>query len=55
MIHHFSSISVIARLDDEQKKKAMGSFRTVLDHYFDDKEEIYIPFKSEFYCVEKRT
>lgn len=54
VIDHFSSISVIARLDYEEKKKVREEYKAVLDSHFKDTEQIHIPFYSEFYCVEKR-
>ena len=53
MVGHFSSVSVVASLEEEKKKSAQASFRAVLDDHFKDEEEIAIPFQSEFYCVEK--
>ncbi|XP_060555405.1 uncharacterized protein LOC132716209 [Ruditapes philippinarum] len=53
MLNHFMSISVIVRLDIEEKLKAERKFRAVLDVHFTDDEIIYLPLKSEYFCVEK--
>ena len=54
VIDHFSSISVIARLDDKEKAKVREEYKAILDSHFKDTDQIHIPFYSEFYCVEKR-
>ena len=53
ILNHFMSISVIVRLELEEKQKAERKFRAVLDGYFTDDEEIHLPLKSEYYCAEK--
>ncbi|XP_060555435.1 uncharacterized protein LOC132716226 [Ruditapes philippinarum] len=53
VLNHFTSISVIARLDPRRKEEAVQKFRAVLDETFTDDVEINIPFKSDFYCTEK--
>ncbi|XP_045196542.2 uncharacterized protein LOC123551574 isoform X2 [Mercenaria mercenaria] len=53
VLNHFTSISVIARLDPQQRQEALEKFKAVLDEAFTDDEEIDIPFKSDFYCTEK--
>ena len=45
---------MIARLDDEEKKKVREEYKAVLDSHFKDTDQIHIPFYSEFYCAEKR-
>ena len=53
MLDYYSSISVIAKLDDEEKKHALDKFRIVLDSYIGDDEAVSLPFFLEYYSVEK--
>lgn len=53
MLNHFTSISVIASLEEQEQQGAIKKFRAVLDEKFTDEEEIVIHFKSDFYCTEK--
>lgn len=55
VIGHFSSISVIASLEKEEKKRVQGEMKRVLDKHglVSEKEDIVIPFHTELYVAEK--
>lgn len=55
VIGHFSSISVIASLEKEEKETVQREMKTVLDKHglVSDTEDIVIPFHTELYVAEK--
>lgn len=53
IVDHYSSISVIAQMGDDEKSSARQKFRDVLDRTFSDDDPINIPFVTLFYCAKK--
>ncbi|KAL4233438.1 hypothetical protein ACF0H5_008119 [Mactra antiquata] len=54
VLNHYTSISVIAKLQGEERQGALSKFRDVLnDNFKNEEENIIIQFVSEFYCTEK--
>lgn len=55
VIGHFSSISVIASLEKEEKKLVQREMKSILNKHglMSDMEDIVIPFHTELYVAEK--
>lgn len=55
VIGHYSSISVIACLEKEEKEQAQRKMKSILNKHrlLSDTEDIVIPFHTELYVAEK--
>ncbi|WAR07562.1 YL8A-like protein [Mya arenaria] len=53
IMDHYSTISVISRLQGSKREEALAGFQRVLDKHFPEDQEILLEMDSELYCVEK--